>query len=143
MYVSMTKDEKRKYNASYRAKNKDRVRKYRKEYYAKNKDSTEHREYCAAAWRKHKNKLKQKVFDHYGWVCACCGETTPEFLTIDHVNNDGNKHRDRIGYGVRALYSDIIRSGFCNKFQILCMNCNFGKSMNGGKCPHSKRKQNK
>jgi hypothetical protein len=30
----------------------------------------------------------------------------------------------------------IIKSGFPNSFQILCYNCNNGKRMNRGVCPH-------
>ena len=40
---------------------------------------------------------KEKVFDHYGWVCACCGEAEPLFLTIDHVNNDGADVEKKLG----------------------------------------------
>src|SRR5262252_4538483 len=29
----------------------------------------------------------------YGGECACCGETEPVFLTLDHVNGDGAAHR--------------------------------------------------
>ncbi len=78
------------------------------------------------------------VFSHYGNKCACCGETTPEFLTIDHVNNDGpddimpSGHRYKGG----ALYRKIIKESFPKRYQLLCMNCNFGKRMNNGFCPH-------
>jgi hypothetical protein len=82
-------------------------------------------------------RLKDVVFSHYGKVCNCCGETTPQFLTIDHVNNDGNKHRKKMKTaGGVALYREIIANDFPDSFQILCMNCNFGKKINSGVCPH-------
>ena len=84
-------------------------------------------------------KKKSVVYDHYGRVCNCCGETTLEFLSIDHVNNDGNLDKHPGGeYRITGqnLYSKIIRLKFPSSYQILCMNCNFGKKMNDGVCPH-------
>jgi hypothetical protein len=81
---------------------------------------------------------KKIVFDHYGWKCACCAETTPQFLTVDHVQNDGFKDKSgkkRIcGY---PMYMKIVNEGFGPRYQILCMNCNHGKNMNNGICPHN------
>ena len=37
---------------------------------------------------------KKQIFDIYGWICNCCGEKNPKFLTIDHVFNDGFKDRE-------------------------------------------------
>jgi hypothetical protein len=85
--------------------------------------------------RKGYAKAKDIVFDHYGWRCACCGETEPLFLTIDHVNNDGGgRYRTTTG---RALYVSIIQSGFSSEYQVLCWNCNTGRHRNGGVCPHT------
>lgn len=83
-----------------------------------------------------KRKNKDKVFNFYGgYRCACCGEDTPSFLTIDHVNNDGSKHkingRRLTGH---MLHSWIIKNGFPADFQVLCWNCNCGKI--DGVCPH-------
>jgi len=90
----------------------------------------------------HKNHLRHNrtrwyqqrliVLKHYGNACICCGETTYEFLEIDHINNDGIKHRDIVG---RHIIEDIIKNNFPTDLQILCANCNRGK----GKfkiCPH-------
>jgi hypothetical protein len=85
---------------------------------------------------------RQKVFDHYGWECACCGEAEPVFLTIDHVNNDGNVHRrslDGIGNGGSPFFDWLVRKDFPEGFQTLCRNCNWGKHANGGVCPHQTR----
>lgn len=84
------------------------------------------------------NAKKILVFEHYGAVCVCCGENTLEFLSIDHVDNDGNKERHPNGGRVsgKHLYPKIVKSGFPDSYQVLCMNCNFGKHANNGVCPH-------
>lgn len=91
-----------------------------------------------AGQRRYRKKVKKIVFDYYGNVCACCGETNPGFLTIDHVKNDGYKSRigGRKSAGSTRLYALIIKGGFTNDYQILCWNCNCGKAHNGGRCPH-------
>ena len=35
-----------------------------------------------------------------------------------------------------TIFRKIIRGGFPANYQILCANCNWGKEMNGGVCPH-------
>lgn len=85
---------------------------------------------------------KKQIFDHYGWECACCKESIVEFLTIDHTNNDAPQ--DRIDRGWKRkltskdLYAYIIKLGFPHRFQTLCQNCNLGKMVNDGMCPHNK-----
>jgi hypothetical protein len=80
---------------------------------------------------------RDTVYAHYGNKCACCGETIPAFLTIDHINNDGAIDRKTFGVGkAHDLHANIIRQGFPDTYQILCWNCNCGKHRNGGICPH-------
>ena len=78
------------------------------------------------------------VFDNYGRVCVCCGEDTFEFLSMDHVYNDGHVVKTNDGNRISGvhLYVKIVKDGFPDSYQTLCMNCNFGKRMNGGVCPH-------
>jgi hypothetical protein len=76
---------------------------------------------------------RQIIIGHYGGKCACCGESEPKFLTIDHVNNDGHKEQHM---KAGELYRKIIRSGFSKRYQLLCFNCNCGRERNGGVCPH-------
>ena len=85
---------------------------------------------------KYRATKKEKVLDAYGKSCACCGEAQVLFLTIDHVNNDGAAHRSKIGNGSSNLYTWLIKNGFPERFQVLCSNCNLGKHLNGGVCPH-------
>ena len=90
--------------------------------------------------------LKREVYEAYGgFVCACCGETNPGFLTLDHINNDGNIHRRTLGRGdVRVgsvmMFKALKDAGFPPGFQVLCYNCNMGKARNGGVCPHKENR---
>lgn len=92
--------------------------------------------------RRNDKRIKDTVYNAYGgYKCACCGETEPMFLTVDHVNNDGAQHRRDVNNGIKRgggkkIYSWIIANNFPPDFQILCMQCNWGKARNGGVCPH-------
>jgi len=81
------------------------------------------------------------VIRAYGGHCACCGETEPMFLEIDHINGGGNAHRRKIGRSSKATYYWLIKHDFPDGFQVLCSNCNQGKKRNGGICPHQKNGQ--
>jgi hypothetical protein len=87
--------------------------------------------------------LKLQVFEAYGgFKCACCGETEPLFLSIDHIDNNGSEMR-RNGIHGRSgtqFYQWLRKNGFPDGFQVLCMNCNVGKHRNGGVCPHQSSK---
>ena len=83
-------------------------------------------------------RLRDEVINKYGEVCACCGETRKEYLTIDHINGDGNKHRREIGVtSSDDLYRWLRRNNYPEGFQVLCFNCNCGKR-NYSVCPHNK-----
>ena len=97
----------------------------------------EHQPSCDDCRRQQIVKMRQRrleVLTHYGLACACCGETTYEFLQIDHINNDGAKHRREVG---RSLYSWLQKHGYPKGFQTLCANCNIAKAQHGI-CPHEK-----
>jgi len=84
------------------------------------------------------DKLRAKALKHYGGVCICCGESEPGFLTVDHINGGGNKHRKEIGGG--RIYYWLRANSYPDTFQVMCMNCNWGKHQNGGSCPHERLK---
>jgi hypothetical protein len=65
--------------------------------------------------------------------CVCCGESEESFLTVDHIDNDGAKHRKELR---RDFYTWLVAQGFPEGYQTLCRNCNWGKHRNGGVCPH-------
>lgn len=90
-------------------------------------------------------QLKQEIFAVYGTKCACCGEDHPLLLNIDHINNDGAAHRRSLKsnkrLGGQAIYRWLKNNNYPPGFQVLCWNCNMGKHLNGGVCPH-KEKEN-
>lgn len=82
--------------------------------------------------------LKLEVYEAYGGaICACCGETHIEFLSVDHINNDGAKHRKEKGV-LGGLYGWLKKRNFPPGFRVLCMNCNFALG-HGGSCPHQSK----
>jgi len=79
---------------------------------------------------------RDKALTHYGGKCVCCGETTQEFLSIDHINGGGNKHRQEIGIG--QIYRWLEKNNYPTDFQVLCYNCNLSIGFNGY-CPHQRK----
>jgi len=90
---------------------------------------------------RHYRELRLGVLAAYGNKCACCGETCERFLAIDHIHGGGNQHRKKV-FGVHSACGPVFYRWLRNEgypkddFQILCHNCNMGKHMNGGVCPH-------
>lgn len=134
-------------------------KKYMREYYQKNRTHLREKEkergkrrrlnqdYIATERKRGReiwaNLRHEAIMAYGGYICKCCGITEPLFLTIDHVNNDGAKHRREIGYKTgngKGASSATVRwlkkNNYPEGFQILCLNCNMGKERNKGTCPH-------
>lgn len=89
-------------------------------------------------------KIKDDVFSHYsvnGEIkCSCpnCNENDIDKLCLDHINGDGDKHREElrlIGVVGNHIYNWIKKNNYPQIFRILCHNCN--QSINNyGYCPH-------
>lgn len=152
--------------ASWKERNKDRVAEKNREWQLANPDKVKSaqerwkqrnpgiaaqrmREWRLANLDRHREnnrrndkRLKDECYNAYGgYKCACCGETEPAFLSLDHVNNDGAQHRRDVNSGLKRgggkkIYAWLIANNFPPGFQILCMNCNWGKARNNGVCPH-------
>ena len=86
--------------------------------------------------RKYYKRDKFIIWRKYGKKCKCCGESNRHFLTLDHVNNDGNVHRKELGRSTDVIHRWIIRNKFPDTIQLLCWNCNWGKKK-WGECPHT------
>lgn len=113
---------------------------YHKIYDKAYNQTPEHKAYMRDYLKTYRQNAKRTVFEHYGNRCACCGETETLFLQIDHINNDGAKHRKEIGgAGGGYMYYWIIKNNFPTNLQLLCCNCNFAKGM-FGVCPHEAQK---
>lgn len=106
----------------------------RKRWVKKNKER--HRE----QGRQSRARLKLEVLEHYGKTCACCEETEPCFLTVEHPNGGGAQHRKELGGGGYKVHLWLKRKGWPVGFQTLCMNCQFGRAHNKGICPHQAKK---
>lgn len=127
----------RKDNRCYRRKCKSCHKTYHADYYKTYKPDGES---VKAHSKKYRAKIREAVFQAYGGhICACCGETEPAFLCIDHINGGGNEHRKELGRSGYSFYVWLQLSGFPPGFQVLCHNCNIGKHINGGVCPHKGR----
>lgn len=92
---------------------------------------------------RYRDKLKRELIEAYGGpFCACCSENRLEFLTLDHVNGDGSKHRQVVKLFGQTLYHYLRKEGFPDKerYRILCVNCN---SCIGayGFCPHPQMRE--
>lgn len=113
----------------YWAKNSDKKKKYAKEWWARNKDKWLERN------RERVLRYKQEFVAAYGGCCSCCGEDEIRFLTVEHINRDGKKHREQVGAGT-GTYLDLRRRGYPkDAYTVLCCNCNFSQRK-GDPCPH-------
>lgn len=118
----------KKYKKNWETKYPERVKEKKKGYgrtaYLKTRETRLDNDH-----EKNKNRRLEVIY-HYSngsMSCAYCGESAVEFLSIDHINNDGGSER-KIYKG--NLISHIIRQGFQEKYQILCHNCNMIKGIN-------------
>jgi len=105
--------------------------------YYKNPDK-----YRALSSAGHKRR-KLEVLTHYCGetpYCQCpsglCDVVDLEFLTIDHINNNGAEHRKLVG-GMN-FYRWLQKNNYPEGFRVLCYNCNCGRFRNKGICPHEK-----
>ena len=85
--------------------------------------------------RKNRAEIKNSIINHYGGMCICCGLKDIDILSIDHINNDGAKHRKITISSGTPFYEWIIDNNFPADLQILCLNCNKSKG-SYGYCPH-------
>lgn len=93
----------------------------------------------AAIHKRWRDKLRLRALRRYGGdvpACACCGETTVEFLAIDHADGGGNEHRREVGTrGGTEFYAWLRREGWPDGYRVLCHNCNHALGAYGY-CPH-------
>lgn len=136
---------------------KEYMNKKSKEYYSKNPNKFTEK---SKKWRKDNPekqkeiktkailKIKKEAFSLLGVnppKCECCGEKEINFLCIDHIKNDGNKERQELKLRGGSDFYRFIRNKYNpaleRKYQILCFNCNNGKRINKGICPHKNYEQ--
>lgn len=86
------------------------------------------------------DKIKRQAILHYGDRCSCCEEAEMDFLTLDHVNDDGAEHRRETGKQGSNFYRWLVKNNFPDDYElrVLCFNCNNGRRVAGGVCPHKR-----
>lgn len=117
--------------------------KRRQEILKKHRSTDEYRAKHRTQMRKYYEKyipiLQKEVLTHYGngkLACVCCGESEFVFLTIDHIN--GRKQSERKNPKMRGwMLKQYLRTrNYPSGYQTLCWNCNSGRALNKGICPH-------
>jgi len=116
----MTKKQKSVYNKNHYQKNRKKSLENHAIFRSINK------EIINAYAKKARLKLREVIFNHYGMRCVGCPEDRFLCLTIDHINDDGSKHRKETGSGVN-FYRWLKKKKFPPGFQVLCHNCNWMK----------------
>jgi len=103
----------------YEANREEGIKK-RREWYMSNKESVKDK--CA--------RLRLEALKHYSQAevpyCKCCNESIINFLTIDHINGGGTKHRKEVTSSSR-LGLFLAKNNYPEGYQILCYNCNCSK----------------
>jgi hypothetical protein len=123
----------KEYGRAFRAAHSEELKTRHAAYHAA------HREEINAKHRAHYQDLRLEALEHYGSKCACCGETTFEFLSIDHINGGGNQHRKELGIKAGNKFVRWLKeNNWPEGYQILCHNCNLSKGFYG-ECPHNKQ----
>lgn len=129
-YYKRNREQIREKAARYRDANREKTRAYGRARYHADPDAARERQ------RQRNRQIKEAAFAAYGGArCACCGESRLAFLTIDHVNGCSKEQRRREGLGSQ-FYRWLQKNGYPAGYQVLCFNCNLGREVNGGVCPH-------
>ena len=78
---------------------------------------------------KYARSIKVECLEHYGGLQCSCGEGDDDVLTLDHVNDDGARHREETGTRGQNFYHMLRKSGFPNDppLQVMCLNCQIKK----------------
>lgn len=100
---------------------------------SQNEDPQAHLDRC----RTYRQKIRREMIKAYGGKCACCGESIPEFLALDHKKGGGTRMRKLLCNNTsQTMYRLVRDQGYPkSKYQLLCHNCNGAKAWYGG-CPH-------
>lgn len=126
----------------------ERYQQRKRTYYLKNKDSARaskrryderNRERNRARHNERRRRDREDALAAYGGACACCGEAAFEFLSIDHVNGGGAKHRKSLTSSQRREFCRYLKEiGYPPEYRVLCHNCNMAIGIYGH-CPHDSK----
>jgi len=134
----MDKEKQKEYVRKWRKEHKEQIRKSRRKWRRENKEK------CRKGLRKYREVLKKEVFTYYSNgipKCAVCNFCDIRALTIDHINDDGAKHRRALSKKSRGnqaggskTYQYLRSKKYPSGYQVLCANCNLIKE-------HERRKR--
>lgn len=121
-------------------------------YYLKNKEKLKER---TRLWKKNNkekviNESKRyrkelkinalRAYSHNNKIeCICCGEKKIDFLCLDHIDNNGSQQRRERKYGLGTSFLKWLKANNYPKdirLQVMCLNCNMSKRIQGGICIH-------
>ena len=116
-------------NETYRLSHSEQRRESQRKYRMRNLEKLrEQGRVCAQDTRR---RLRLEVLQAYGNACVWCREGRPECLELDHINNDGNKHRETLSSPAQ-LHSWLKNNNYPEDVvQILCGSCHNMKSYYG------------
>jgi len=146
--LTCRKELRKRMRYKYKAKNHAKVLLWKHNDYLNHKDKrlkTMKNYYQSTKIQRHEEGLqwKRKVLAHYSNgipYCQCSNCPFPnvdlEFLTIDHIRNNGHYERKSLKRNGWAFYKWLIDNNYPEGYQVLCWNCNCAKGHNNGKCPH-------
>lgn len=77
---------------------------------------------------KRRRETRLLAIAHYGGCCAWCGETIGQFLTIDHINENGAELRRLVKAQRNEIHLWLWKQGWPTGYQILCFNCQHKKA---------------
>lgn len=99
----------------------------------------------AATAAERRLRVRMLVLVHYSIdgtpACRCCGEAHVEFLSIDHIDGEGTRHRKAIGKVGASFYAWLVKQGLPTGYRVLCHNCNMAMGFYGT-CPHQDEGEN-
>lgn len=113
--------------------------KYAKLWRDKTYFQTHHAEKIKSKYREYKILALQHYSDGT-MKCLMCGIDDIRVLDLDHINDDGAKHREEINYN---LIFWIKKNNFPPMFQVLCRNCNWIKELDRRQIAFEKKYINK
>jgi len=74
------------------------------------------------------NRHRITAVEKLGGRCVGCGGTESEFLSIDHILDDGHVQRRALKW-TGSIYRNIANTVDSGAYQVLCLNCNIEKSL--------------
>ncbi len=102
--------------------------------HAQHKYHEDHKELIGMRHKERRVELKLNAMSQYSGgkpKCNTCGFHDPRALIIDHINDNGARHREKIskcrqGAGA-TTYLWLEKNNYPVGFQVLCANCNMIK----------------